>query len=154
MNAVDPKAPLALTVCSLQYWWSRAATLGLYADVADRAAATVVLGEVVCMRRNEFKLEDWLALARELAAAGKTVHLATQVLVMSEAELRALRRIAETGRVRGRGRRRLGTARAGDRLRRATRPAGRRSCWARTSTPTTARRWSSTPRWAARPKPN
>jgi O2-independent ubiquinone biosynthesis protein UbiV len=95
MNAVVPEAPLALTVGPLQYWWSRAAMLGFYADVADSAAATVVLGEVVCSRRNEFKLEDWLALARDLAAAGKTVQLATQALVMSEAELRTLRRIAD-----------------------------------------------------------
>jgi collagenase-like PrtC family protease len=86
---------LALTVGPLQYWWPREATLAFYADVAESAASTVVLGEVVCSRRNEFRTEDWLALARDLAAAGKTVVLATQPLVMSESELRTLRRIAE-----------------------------------------------------------
>ena len=69
--------------------------MSLYAGVADGPARTVVLGEVVCSRRNEFGLDDWLALARDLRGAGKTVVLATQPLVMSEAELRTLRRICE-----------------------------------------------------------
>jgi len=92
----DPGAEsLQLTVGPLLYWWPREATLQFYADVADSAARTVVLGEQVCSRRNEFKLGDWLALARELAQAGKSVVLATQALVMSEAELRTVRRLAE-----------------------------------------------------------
>ncbi|MBI5256302.1 MAG: U32 family peptidase [Burkholderiales bacterium] len=88
---------LDLTVGPLQYWWPRAQTMAFYADVAESPARTVVLGEVVCSRRNEFKTEDWLAIGRELVAAGKQVVLATQALVMSEAELRTLRRVAEQG---------------------------------------------------------
>ena len=41
------------------------------------------------------KLEDWLALARDLPAAGKEVVLATQALIETEADLRLLRRLAE-----------------------------------------------------------
>lgn len=85
---------MRLTVGPLQYWWPREATLRFYADVAESAAHTVVLGEVVCSRRNEFKPGDWLALARDLATNGKNVVLATQALVMSEAELRSVRRLA------------------------------------------------------------
>jgi collagenase-like PrtC family protease len=94
MQAMNATAP-TLTVGPLQYWWPREAVMAFYADVAESPAATVVLGEVVCSRRNDFKLADWLALGRELAAAGKEVVLATMPLVMSEAELRALRRVAE-----------------------------------------------------------
>ncbi|MFO1218135.1 MAG: U32 family peptidase [Burkholderiaceae bacterium] len=90
-----PAAALELTVGPLQYWWPRPALMALYAEVADSPARHVVLGELVCSRRNEFKLDDWIAIARELAQAGKTVTLATQALVMSEAELRTLRRIVE-----------------------------------------------------------
>ena len=58
---------------------------------------TVVLGEVVCSRRHEMKTSDWIDLARDLAAAGKDVVLATQILIESESDLRTLRRIAEQG---------------------------------------------------------
>ena len=88
-------SPLSLTVGPLQYWWPRESVASFYADVADGPASTVVLGEVVCSRRNDFGFDDWLALARDLASAGKSVVLATQPLVMSEAELRTLRRVAE-----------------------------------------------------------
>lgn len=84
-----------LTIGPLQYWWPRAQLLAMYADVAEGPADTVVLGEVVCSRRHEFKVDDWLGLARDLAAAGKRVVLATQALVMSEAELRTVRRLCE-----------------------------------------------------------
>ncbi|MCW5611606.1 MAG: U32 family peptidase [Rubrivivax sp.] len=87
--------PFGLTVGPLPYWWPRAATIAFYADVADGPADTVVLGETVCSRRHEFKLADWLALAVELASAGKQVVLATQALVTSEAELRTLRQVCE-----------------------------------------------------------
>ena len=86
---------LEISVGPLLYWWPRAALMDFYAEVADSPAHHVVLGEVVCSRRNEFKLDDWIALGRDLVRAGKSVILATQALVMSEAELRTLRRIAE-----------------------------------------------------------
>ena len=85
----------ALTVGPVQYYWDRRTLTQFYASVADTPADTVVLGEVVCSRRHEMKLDDWLALARDLAAAGKEVVLASQVLLESEADLRAVRRLVE-----------------------------------------------------------
>ncbi|MBL8288714.1 MAG: U32 family peptidase [Rubrivivax sp.] len=86
---------IELTVGPVLYWWPRETLLAFYAEVAESPARTVVLGEVVCSRRNEMRLSDWLALARDLAAAGKEVVLATQALLASEAELRTMRHIAE-----------------------------------------------------------
>ncbi|MGE0674850.1 MAG: U32 family peptidase [Methylibium sp.] len=91
-------ARFGLTVGVLPYWWPRAALLAFYAEVAESAADTVVLGEQVCSRRHEFRTDDWLALAGDLSAAGKRVALATQALVTSEAELRGLRRLCEQDR--------------------------------------------------------
>lgn len=86
---------LSLTVAPVSYWWDRPAMMHFYAEVADSPARTVVLGEVVCSRRNEFSLSDWLDLARDLGQAGKQVRLASLPLVMSEAELRSVRKLVE-----------------------------------------------------------
>ena len=86
-----------LSVGPVLYYWPRDELLQFYADVAESRAASVVLGEVVCARRHEMKIADWLALARDLSATGKEVVLATQALIESEADLRVLRRIAEHG---------------------------------------------------------
>jgi collagenase-like PrtC family protease len=95
MSMRDPSPRLALTVGPVLYHWPRDTLTAFYAEIADSAADTVVLGEVVCARRREYKLPDWLALGRELAAAGKEVVLATQALIETEADLRLLERQAE-----------------------------------------------------------
>lgn len=96
MDAARLPRRFGLTVGPLQYWWPRDQMLAFYAEVADNPAVdTVVLGEVVCSRRNEFKTEDWMGLARDLAGAGKSVVLATLPLVTTEAELRTMRRLCE-----------------------------------------------------------
>lgn len=87
----------ALSVGPVLTYWSRARLGAFYAELADAPVATVCLGEIVCSRRHQMKLDDWLALARELVAAGKEVVLGTQALIESEAELRTLRRIAANG---------------------------------------------------------
>ncbi len=86
-----------LSVGPVLYYWPRRTLLQFYAQIADSAAATVCLGEIVCSRRHEMKTDDWLALARDLAAAGKEVVLGAQALVESESELRTLRRLTENG---------------------------------------------------------
>jgi collagenase-like PrtC family protease len=90
---------LALTVGPVLPYWSRQTLFDFYADLAESAADTIVLGEVVCSRRHDMKLDDWLALATDLQAAGKEVVLATQALVESESDLRLVRRIAEQDQV-------------------------------------------------------
>jgi O2-independent ubiquinone biosynthesis protein UbiV len=88
---------IAFTIGPVLYYWPRKTLIEFYAGIADSPADTVVLGEVVCSRRHEMKLDDWRDLARDLSAAGKEVVLASQALIESEAELRSLRRIADQG---------------------------------------------------------
>ncbi len=92
-----PAGRVALTVGPLLYHWQRQALMDFYASIAESPADTVVLGETVCSRRRELKADDWIDLARDLAAEGKEVVLATQSLIESEADLRLVRRIAEQG---------------------------------------------------------
>ena len=86
-----------LSVGPLLYYWPRRTLVEFYARVAESPAGTVYLGEVVCSRRHEMKVDDWLALARDLAAAGKEVVLSSQALIESETELRALHRFTDNG---------------------------------------------------------
>ncbi|GMV01304.1 MAG: U32 family peptidase [Burkholderiaceae bacterium] len=84
---------IRLTVGPVLYYWPRKTLIDFYGQVADSPADTVVLGEVVCSRRHEMKLDDWLALARDLVACGKEVVLASQALLESESDLREMRRL-------------------------------------------------------------
>lgn len=81
----------------LQYYWPRDTVLGFYESIAATPVDIVYLGEVVCSRRHELRLADWLDLARTLAAAGKQAVLSTQVLLESGPEAGTMHRIAANG---------------------------------------------------------
>ena len=84
-----------LTLGPVQYYWPRAALLEFYVGLPHSRLAAIYLGEVVCGRRREMRPADWLGLARDLARTGTEVVLSTQPLIESDADLRAMRRIAE-----------------------------------------------------------
>lgn len=95
---IPPMTPtMKLSLGPLLYYWDRERVLEFYADVMDWPVDVVYLGEVVCSRRHELRLDDWLDLARLLRDAGKEVVLSSQVLQESETELRTLRRLAANG---------------------------------------------------------
>ncbi len=89
---------MKLALGPILYYWPRDAVLEFYAQAAAWPLDIVYLGEVVCGRRHELRLPDWLELAERLQAAGKEVVLATQPLIESESDLKLARRIAGNGR--------------------------------------------------------
>jgi collagenase-like PrtC family protease len=89
--------PLKLSLGPLQYYWPRAQVLRFYEAMATVPVDIVYLGEAVCSRRHELRAADWLALARELKAAGKSVVLSTQVLLESGSDVAAMQRVATNG---------------------------------------------------------
>lgn len=88
---------MKLSLGPLQYYWPRQRVLDFYAAVAAMPVDTVYVGETVCSRRHELRHEDWLAIARDLAAAGKEAVFSTLTLVESESDLKGLRRIVANG---------------------------------------------------------
>jgi len=88
---------VGLSLGPLQYYWPRATVLAFYERMAQAPLDVIYLGETVCARRNELRLPDWLALARELRAAGRQVVLSTQVLLEGQADVRALERLIDSG---------------------------------------------------------
>ncbi|MBN3809074.1 hypothetical protein [Paraburkholderia sp. Ac-20347] len=67
----------------VQYDWPRTTLLAFYERMAAMPINIVYLCEVVCSRRHEMRLPDWLELASMLADAGKEVVLSTQTLLES-----------------------------------------------------------------------
>ena len=86
---------MRLSLGPLLYYWPRHHVYDFYARMAETQVATVYLGEVVCSRRRELKLEDWIAIGQRLQEAGKEVVLSTQALIESPADMRALTRLCE-----------------------------------------------------------
>lgn len=86
---------MKLSLGPLQYYWPRQQTLDFYLAVADMPVDIVYLGETVCSRRHELRLDDYLEMAATLADAGKEVVLSTLTLIESESDLKALRRIVD-----------------------------------------------------------
>ena len=89
---------MKLSLGPLQYYWPRQQTLDFYAAVAEMPVDIVYLGETVCARRHELRLDDWLEIAATLAGSGKEVVLATLPLIESESDLKAIRRVIDDGR--------------------------------------------------------
>ena len=89
---------MQLTLGPVRYYWPKAKLDAFYAAAAAAPVDRVYLGEVVCSRRHEYRLDDWLDAALRLADAGKDVVLSAQALMESESDLKALRRLAGNGR--------------------------------------------------------
>ncbi|MFE8069934.1 U32 family peptidase [Marinobacteraceae bacterium S3BR75-40.1] len=88
-----------LTLGPILWYWPREQVQAFYREAADWPVDTVCLGETVCSRRREMKLQDWLTIARELREAGKQVRLASQSLIESEGDLRDLYKLCKNGEV-------------------------------------------------------
>jgi collagenase-like PrtC family protease len=91
---------MRLSLGPIQYYWPRRAVYEFYAGIAEAPVDIVYLGEVVCSRRRELRLEDWLEIADALATRGKEVVLSTQVLTEGEGDLKLVRRVVANGRYR------------------------------------------------------
>lgn len=89
---------MRLSLGPLQYFWPRERVLAFYREAVGWPVDIVYLGETVCSKRRELRARDWLALAEEMAAAGKEVWLSSLALLEAESELSALRTLVGNGR--------------------------------------------------------
>lgn len=89
---------MKLSLGPLQYFWPRERTLEFYSAVRDWPVDIVYLGEVVCPKRRELRLDDWLEIAGWLGDAGKEVVLSSLTLLEAGSELGTLRKLCRSDR--------------------------------------------------------
>ncbi|AWH89269.1 U32 family peptidase [Limnobaculum parvum] len=81
----------------LLYYWPKNQTEAFYHAAMESSADIIYLGESVCSKRREMKVNDWLDLAKTLAQSGKQVVLSTLALIQAPSELTELKRYIENG---------------------------------------------------------
>ena len=86
---------IGLTLGPLLYLWDQPAWSDFYSRIADEAEVdSVVLGEVVCSKRDHFHAGAIERIAQRLTAAGKKVRLGSPALVTVEREAKTVRQLA------------------------------------------------------------
>lgn len=86
---------MKLALGPLLFYWPRQRTMDFYAEMAEQPVDVIYLGEAVCSRRHEMRLDDWIEVATVLADAGKEVAFSTLPLIESESDLKAVRRLMD-----------------------------------------------------------
>ncbi|MFM4995789.1 U32 family peptidase [Aeromonas sanarellii] len=81
----------------LLFYWPKADTQAFYEAAAQSQADIVYLGETVCSKRRELKVDDWIALARHVASSGKQTVLSTLALISAPSELKEVKRLVDNG---------------------------------------------------------
>lgn len=89
---------LKLSLGPIQFFWPKKDVFDFYQQAAAWPVDIIYLGETVCARRQEVRVDDWLAMAKDLAATGKEIVLSSQVLLETEIDLHRLRKFAENAR--------------------------------------------------------
>jgi collagenase-like PrtC family protease len=82
---------------NVQFYWNKETVLDFYQRVANSNVDHVYLGESVCSKRRELRLEDWLEVGRELSNKGKSVVLSSLALLEAKSELSTLKRVCLNG---------------------------------------------------------
>ena len=82
---------------NLQFYWEKDTVLDFYQKVADSNVEHVYLGESVCSKRRELRLDDWLDVGRELSKKGKSVVLSSLALLEAKSELATLKKVCLNG---------------------------------------------------------
>lgn len=88
---------MKLSLGPILYYWGRDDVRAFYEQSLAWPVDIYYIGEVVCSRRHEMRLEDWLDIAAMLGAEGREVVLSSQALLESESDLKRLRKLTDNG---------------------------------------------------------
>ncbi len=89
---------MRLSIGPINYFWKRERVYEFYRAAAASPADIVYLGEIVCSKRRQLDLDDYLAIGEDLRQAGKEVAVSSLTLLEAASELGALKRLCANGR--------------------------------------------------------
>ncbi len=84
---------MKISLAPIGYFWGKKAVYEFYEAAAESDADIIYLGETVCSKRRQLKLDDWFEIAAKLQDRGKEVVLSTLALIEAESELHALKQL-------------------------------------------------------------
>jgi len=82
-----------ISVGPILYYWPKQQVLDFYQRLLESSVDIIYLGEAVCSKRHELRIEDWIELAVKLNESGKQVVLSTLALIEARSELSGLQKI-------------------------------------------------------------
>ncbi len=88
---------MQISVGPLYFYWHPNQVTAFYAELAEQPVDRIYLGEVVCSKRRDMRLSDWVALGQDLKALGKDIVLSTLTLIEAESEMSTMKRVVDNG---------------------------------------------------------
>ncbi|GAL10692.1 putative protease [Vibrio astriarenae] len=81
----------------LLYFWPKQDVEAFYQQAMSSNADIVYLGESVCSKRREMKVNHWFDIAKELSSAGKQVVISTMALLEAPSEVSVMKKYIDNG---------------------------------------------------------
>ncbi|MDN2480364.1 U32 family peptidase [Vibrio astriarenae] len=81
----------------LLYFWPKQDVEAFYQQAMNSSADIVYLGESVCSKRRELKVNHWFDIAKELSSAGKQVVISTMALLEAPSEVSVMKKYIDNG---------------------------------------------------------
>lgn len=88
---------MKLSLGPLLYCWERNRIYDFYEKAQQSSVDIVYVGESVCAKRQELKLEDWLEIGKSLQNTGKEVVITSLALVDSPSKLKDVKNAVNNG---------------------------------------------------------
>lgn len=88
---------MKISLSPILYCWEKQRVYDFYDAVKNSAVDIVYLGEMVCAKRQELLLNDWLEIGKTLQQSGKEVILTSLALVDSPSKLLDVKKAVDNG---------------------------------------------------------
>lgn len=94
---MNQNSKLKYSLGPILYFWPKSDIETFYQQAKSSQADIIYLGEAVCSKRREMKVNHWLGIAKDLADSGKQVVLSTMALLEAPSEVTVMKKYIDNG---------------------------------------------------------